>query len=567
MDRMSRPLPDPDRDLQAFEDIHDYLHHGVIPWRHRDSGVKEYLRACDQKMHDNNHSFPLRDTITIPSKDFYKNISKRFSSDICHTAIHHLAQEKPNLSAKKLLSPIQAIILVCAFILMAIVTAFFPMKVFITFNILVTTYFIAIIIFRMFLFYTALKIEAPPSSLTKTNEIPAPLHDDQLPIITILLPLRDEASSLPVLVNALDQIDYPTEKIDVKLLLEEDDIDTQNAARNLGLHETYDVIIVPIAEPRTKPKACNHALYTARGALTVIYDAEDQPEPDQLRKAANAFAHLDDDIICLQARLNYYNANDNWLTRLFSLEYALWFDSLLPALEKMRIPIPLGGTSNFFRTEKLLELNGWDPYNVTEDADLGLRLSAHGYRTAILDSTTFEEANCDLFNWIRQRSRWMKGYMQTTFVHMRHPGAFISKIGILRYIGMQLFVAGNVFSAIINPALWFIFVLWHTLRPDFIAQAFPGPLLWLNLIALLMGNFFFIYLSLIAPLKRGWAQLSPYGLMAPIYWSLTAVAAYRALWQLIHKPFYWEKTNHQISKSAVERAVTLKQRSTEQNII
>ena len=205
--------------------------------------------------------------------------------------------------------------------------------------------------------------------------------------MTVLLPLFDEADCLPQLATAMAALDYPKDKLDIKLVLEERDAATRAEAARLGLADKFDVIVVPASAPQTKPKACNFALAFARGDLVVIYDAEDQPAPDQLRKAAAAFAAGPPTLACVQARLNYYNADENWLTRLFSLEYALWFDSLLPALQKLRAPIPLGGTSNILRTDVLTAIGGWDPYNVTEDADLGLRMAASGVRDRRTDLT------------------------------------------------------------------------------------------------------------------------------------------------------------------------------------
>ena len=179
--------------------------------------------------------------------------------------------------------------------------------------------------------------------------------------------------------------------------------------------------VVPPSHPQTKPKACNFALRFARGEYLVVYDAEDRPEPDQLRKVVATFRRSPPNTACLQCRLNYYNVNENWLTRMFTLDYALWFDQMLPGLERLGMPIPLGGTSNHFRIDVLRELHAWDPFNVTEDADLGIRLGQKGYRVGIVDSTTFEEASCRAGQWMRQRSRWMKGYMQTLLVHTRRP--------------------------------------------------------------------------------------------------------------------------------------------------
>src|SRR5262249_27281022 len=247
------------------------------------------------------------------------------------------------------------------------------------------------------------------------------LSEEELPVYTVLVPMYREARMLPMLAQALRNLDYPLGKLDIKLVLEADDHETIEVARTLGLEGVFDVIRVPPSLPKTKPKACNYALRFARGEYLVIYDAEDRPEPDQLRKVVATFARSSENTACLQCRLNYYNANENWLTRMFTLDYSLWFDQVLPGLERLNVPIPLGGTSNHFKIKVLRDLCAWDPFNVTEDADLGIRLTQKGYRVGIVDSTTFEEAAHQTGNWIRQRSRWIKGYMQTFLVHMRKP--------------------------------------------------------------------------------------------------------------------------------------------------
>jgi cellulose synthase/poly-beta-1,6-N-acetylglucosamine synthase-like glycosyltransferase len=256
----------------------------------------------------------------------------------------------------------------------------------------------------------------------------ARLDPTSLPVYTILVPMYKEPEVAQKIIRAVTALDYPVEKLDVKLLLEEDDPATREKIEEVRdrLPPCVEVVVCPRVapgEPRTKPRACNWGLERAKGEYLVIYDAEDHPEPDQLRKAVVAFHRLQaagqEKVVCLQAKLNYFNPRQNVLTRFFTLEYTTWFDLLLPGLHAFRTPIPLGGTSNHFRTDVLRALGGWDPFNVTEDCDLGLRLARQGYRTHVLDSTTWEEANSRLGNWIRQRSRWVKGYFQTHLVHTR----------------------------------------------------------------------------------------------------------------------------------------------------
>lgn len=541
----------PDRELQQFERIQLYARRERLPWRRQRHAPNEELRAIEASGDPLAEArFPLRAASYVPRRLFRDTLKQRFEAELSEASVHALRRSAPHASAHRLMTGAQKLIASALILAAAAFFAAAPLSALITFNVCVTIYFLAAIFFRLYL--TFVGYSAPPAPPPDP-----PLTDEELPVITILLPVYNEADGLALLHQSMNALDYPAEKLDIKLIMEADDEKTIAEAQRLGLDRHFDCIIVPPSEPRTKPKACNHALYLARGELVVIYDAEDSPEPDQLRKAAAAFAARDEKLVCVQARLNYYNASENWLTRMFALEYALWFDNLLPALEALRIPIPLGGTSNFFRTRTLIEIGGWDPFNVTEDADLGLRLAQHGYRTDILDSTTYEEANCKTRNWIRQRSRWMKGYMQTWLVHMRRPFAFHRVAGWRGTLATQLFVAGNFFSALINPILWIVFALWLATGSDFISTVFPGPLLALNLFALLAGNFFFIYLAVIAPLKRDWVELSPTALTAPFYWLLTSVAAYKALFQLFTRPSFWEKTDHVLSADAKKRRENL----------
>ena len=214
-------------------------------------------------------------------------------------------------------------------------------------------------------------------------------------------------------------------------MVEEDDLETVAAAKALLDGDVpFEIIEVPPGGPRTKPKAANYALAFARGEYLVVYDAEDRPERDQLKKAVATFRASPRQTACLQARLNFYNADHNWLTKMFALDYALWFDTLLPGLDRIGVPMPLGGTSNHFRTSVLRDIGGWDAFNVTEDADIGIRLSQLGYRVSMLDSNTFEEAPVTIGAWLKQRSRWLKGYMQTWLVHMRDPLALVRRTGL-----------------------------------------------------------------------------------------------------------------------------------------
>ena len=383
------------------------------------------------------------------------------------------------------------------------------------------------------------------------REDTATRDDHALPVYTVLVPLYREAAVLPQLMRAIAALDWPKPKLDVRLLLEEDDLDTIRAAHAADLPAYVTIVLVPRAGPRGKPKACNYGLAHARGAYVVIFDAEDIPDPHQLRQAYAALCAGGPQLACVQARLNFYNPNQNMLTRWFTAEYALWFDLFLPGLQRAGAPIPLGGTSNHFRRDILDQVGAWDPFNVTEDADLGIRLHKLGLRTVVLDSTTYEEATSTCGNWIRQRSRWIKGYAQTWLVHMRHPLALWRALGVRGFWGFQLMVGGTCLVLLLNPFYWALTLLWFASYWGWIQWLFPGPVFFLGGIALYLGNFAFTYLTMAGALARGHDRLVKYTLLSPLYWALMSIAAWKGVFQLVYAASYWEKTNHGLAAGAL----------------
>lgn len=378
-----------------------------------------------------------------------------------------------------------------------------------------------------------------------TQEEMKSLKDQELPIYTILLPVYKEPEVLPQLFEAIRELDYPKAKLDVKVLFEEDDRETLEMAKSLAPEPFFEFLIVPTSRPKTKPKACNWGLLFARGKYITIYDAEDRPEPDQLKKAILVFRKAHDPrMICVQAALDYYNPTQNILTRWFTLEYDVWFRLFMPGLSSIDTIIPLGGTSNHFVSEKLKELMGWDPFNVTEDADLGVRLAARGYRTTTVNSTTWEEANSVLWGWIKQRSRWVKGYMQTYLVHLRNSMTLIRTVGIKNFLLFQLNIGGVPFVLLANPVTFALLVAWFSFQPHFITVIFPNAIHPFALVNFLVGNFLFVYMSIIALNYSRKYELVLYTLSLPIYWILMSVGAYVALYELLRRPFHWQKTQH-----------------------
>ena len=421
-------------------------------------------------------------------------------------------------------------------------------------NVVFTTIYVSFALYKTYLLARGLTTDL--TIYTPAEEIHA-LGDEDLPAITVLVPLYREATIVPVLLRAIANLDYPPIKLDVKILLEEEDEETAAAVRAARPPEHIRIVRVPDAKPKTKPKACNYGLIEATGELLVIYDAEDIPDRDQLKKCVVAFRNAPDDVACIQAKLNYFNLSENLLTSWFTLEYSQWFDLFLPGLGVTRAPIPLGGTSNFFITERLIRAGAWDPYNVTEDADLGIRLFKLHYRTAILDSTTFEEANTRYGNWIRQRSRWIKGYMQTWLVHNRNPFRLWRELGTRNFWSIQATVGGTFAVMLINPLLWLTTILWYGFHTSFVLSINPGLFHLVNFAALVVGNAVFIGAGIVGALKRRYYKLIPAALIMPLYWLMMSVAAYKALWQLITKPFYWEKTSHGLSNATPHPGASL----------
>jgi cellulose synthase/poly-beta-1,6-N-acetylglucosamine synthase-like glycosyltransferase len=461
------------------------------------------------------------------------------------SAVYELLKNDINSSASITFTPAQLIFIFVIIALTAIglVVSFKNTSVFI--NVVLSSFFLVAIIFKLFLALVGSRFELH-QAITK-DELRG-VVDDDLPIYTILLPVYKEDKLIKKLIWNLQSLDYPREKLDIKLVIEEDDDKTLNAVRNLDFPAIFEVIVVPFHMPKTKPKACNYALHFARGKYLTIYDAEDIPDTDQLKKVVALFNKLPENFICIQSALNYFNRNENFLTRMFTLEYSYWFDYMLPGLDTLDIPIPLGGTSNHFKLENLVELGAWDPFNVTEDADLGVRAYAKGYKIAIVNSTTYEEANNEPVNWIRQRSRWIKGYMQTYLVHMRNPVALWRKLGWRGFLGFNFFIGATPLTFFVYPLLLAIFIAYLVFDLSTIRTIFPDWVLFMSIFNLMVGNILMIYVNMMAVFKRRFYELIIFSIANPIYWLLHSIAAYMGLYQLIVKPFYWEKTNHGISK-------------------
>jgi glycosyltransferase XagB len=451
------------------------------------------------------------------------------------------------LSAKASLSPRQRLAALGILVLVVVGLIVDGHTTVVTLLGIVALFYLATLLFRLLAMERAFR---GPALIRISDAEARAVPASQLPMYTVLVPAYREAEEIAPLLDALKALDYPEAKLDIKLLLEADDTPTIAAAKGLRRSCVTEIVRVPDSPPRTKPKACNYGLRTAMGELLTIYDAEDQPEPLQLRRAALAFRRVAPDVACLQARLAYHNPNQNLLTRWFAAEYALWFERLLPGLVSLDAPLPLGGTSCHFRRATLEEVGGWDAYNVTEDADLGIRLHRLGYRTRVLDSTTLEEANSDFVNWVKQRSRWYKGYLQTCLVHLRQPRQLLDALGWRGVAAFVLFVAGTPLLALLNPIFWALTALWFVAHPAFIVALFPPWIYYPSLFCLGFGNFVFLYSALVGARDSGNPQIVLASLGAPVYWAMMSLAAVKALVQLVSAPSFWEKTVHGLDRAA-----------------
>lgn len=516
-----------------------------MPIRRDPDGV---LRVATARVPDADRRAHIEEVLGEPARYFVATswdirnlLLTVFRKAIADEAANELFRQSPKLSARVVFSRGQQV----GFILLALVSLaaliLWPVPTVITVLTIVSLAFLGSTVFK---FLVAMRGARYDVVERVTREQVAALTDAELPTYTVLVPVFKEANIVPQLVGNLGKIDYPADKLEVLVLIEEEDDLTRDAYLGSNPPPNFHLVTIPKGTPQTKPRACNVGLFFASGEFLVIFDAEDAPDPDQLKKCVVAFRRGGPKTVCVQASLSYFNADENALTRMFTLEYNYWFDYMLAGLDAADLPIPLGGTSNHFRADALVELGGWDPYNVTEDADLGIRSSALGYRVGVVNSTTMEEANTSIPNFIRQRSRWIKGYMQTSLVHARRPLALIREIGLRRFASFALLIAGTPITFLGVIPLYLLTAVTIFVPTEWLSPFFPVWLLWITLVNFIIGNSAMVYLSMMGPYKRGTFGLILWSLLNPVYWILHSIASYKALWQLLVKPHYWEKTEH-----------------------
>jgi glycosyltransferase XagB len=402
----------------------------------------------------------------------------------------------------------------------------------------------------MMIYAAVLRVCAAFASRDERHVPIRPIPENQFPVYTILVPLYRESAVVAQLINQLDKLDYPRAKLDIKILIEHDDVETMQALAQIKLAPVYEVIRVPNGQPRTKPRALNVGLMFARGDLLVVYDAEDIPDDDQLRRAAMRFAHEPRKVACVQARLAIDNHADNWLAAAFALEYASLFDVLIPGLVELSLPVPLGGTSNHFRTQILRELQAWDAWNVTEDADLGLRLARFGYRVEALFSTTHEEAPAAMRAWIAQRQRWLKGWMQTLIVLSRQPLRLFRELGLWAALSTYVFLGSGVFGPLLAPIFLALFV--HDvaysalLEPSTPVEIFSSTIWCFLIVSGMLSSSILLYMGM---QRRHLMALWPNIPMLFMRQLLLSYAAWTAILDFIRRPFYWSKTTHGLART------------------
>ncbi|MBL0319841.1 MAG: glycosyltransferase [Alphaproteobacteria bacterium] len=542
----------------------DYMRHGCIPWRkdpheltiatsRYTPAIKHWAEKC----------FSVRRRIRFVlarPQHIFENLRMSYAkADIQH-AVSHLTTHHQEFSFYAWYHQPggwighHSMLLMCVFTSLIIFFLLFPCGIFFFFLAVMNVFYLVMLGSKLYLMLkrnqTMKAMPIAPSLLTSNK--PSSASPSHPPLsVSLIIPLRDEAAIIPQLLRNLQTIDFPLSHLQILIPVEADDASTIEALHNHLLPPHIIPLYVPPSIPRTKGKACNFALHYVIHDLVGIFDADDLIDPQHLNRVVMQFAQEPTITAAIQCRLNYYNAQQNWLTRMFSLEYTLWFDYLLPGLWHAKAPIPLGGSSNFFRTMVLREIGAWDPYNVTEDADIGVRLARLGYRTALSKTLTLEEAPLHLRTWLKQRSRWIKGHLQTYLVHMQSPDILFHHLGFKGFLWLNLFIGLPCIGHMMVPILWLAGIGYPMLSHLF---HFPDlPLVLHRLTVAVLG------IGLILQAFMAWCAHPPRHIKDylaiitfPFYWLLHAIAAFIAFIELIHRPFHWNKTPHAGCRTFIE---------------
>ncbi|MBY5933025.1 glycosyltransferase [Tateyamaria omphalii] len=540
-DRIDLTIDPPGPLMAQAMPVHICQSFGVVPWRWigntllaattRPDRMPELARALDK---------PVWAVLPVlsPINQIHDQITALYGTALAHQAAHKVPDD---LSCRTWSSRQSArtIILYVGAALLLLLSVLFPAWI--------ATAAIGWAVLTLAM-TTALKLAALTARLM--HHIPAPAEPmppqlpTRLPRVSVMVPLFKEERIAEALITRLSRLTYPKALLDVVLVLEAKDNVTRATLARTALPRWMRVIEVPDdGTITTKPRALNYALDFCQGDIIGVWDAEDAPETDQIEKVVAKFAAAGPDVACLQGMLDYYNARHNWLARCFTIEYASWWRLVLPGVEQLGLVLPLGGTTLFFRRDILEELGGWDAHNVTEDADLGLRLARRGYRTELIRTVTYEEANCRAWPWVKQRSRWLKGYLITYCVHMRNPMALLRDLGFKRFCGVQAMFLATVSQFAALPVLWSFWLP---------AAGFSHPVIvtlgqaviWPIAIFFIFAEILNLTIGMMAVSDRAHRHLVPWVLTLPLYFPLAALASYKALYEMVCAPFYWDKTQH-----------------------
>ncbi len=234
---------------------------------------------------------------------------------------------------------------------------------------------------------------------------------------TILLPARHEERVYRETIEKIYDLNYPKELMQIIAICREDDLDTIAEARAIidVLGDPNVQLLIFNDEPVNKPHGLNLGLQIARGDVVTIFDAEDEPHLDILNIINTTI--LNEDVDAVQSGVQLMNHNTKWFCFLNVLEYFFWFKSSMHFFARIGM-IPLGGNTVFVRRELLEYLGGWDENCLTEDAELGIRLSLAHARMRIIyddDYVTREETPHTITEFVRQRTRWNQGFLQILF--------------------------------------------------------------------------------------------------------------------------------------------------------
>jgi cellulose synthase/poly-beta-1,6-N-acetylglucosamine synthase-like glycosyltransferase len=484
--------------------------------------------------------FPgLRDTIRLTAPLILdRALVERLTDDSLREAVFNLRNGTPAFSASQVATGLQGFIGGLLLVLVCLFACLYP-----SISLLLCHLFASII----FASCVLMRVHATSRFPIREGSELAGKPEGPYPIYTVLVALYREAEVVAQLVSQLMALNWPASRLEIMIACEADDETTIDQLRRTIDPSRIRIIAVPKLGPQTKPRALSFALQAARGEFVAIYDAEDRPHPDQLMEAYGRFQREPMSTACLQAPLVVTNHADGFLARLFSFEYSALFGGLLPYLASTGKFIPLGGTSNHFRCSALQAVGGWDPFNVTEDADLGTRFSRLGYTCGMISKPTFEDAPKRFKQWRPQRVRWFKGWLQTWLVHMRDPGRLMREFGVRDFLRFQLLTMGMFLSALVYPSM-LIVVVWNAVQ--MITTSIEGmSLLAMALFVVdssnvILGHLVFSALGAKVERVRGIKPSRFMALRLPVYWTLLSAAAWGAVWELIRRPHHWNKTEH-----------------------